>query len=143
MKGRMLSNMLVLATYKHAGQLDKSGEPYILHPLTVMHLLYTDDEELQCIALGHDLVEDTDVTLWQLMDLGFSPRVVEAIDVLSRIPGESYEQYKTRVKSNPDAIRVKLCDLQHNMDPSRAYILPLSLKKRYADFFRELQAILR
>lgn len=142
MKGRMLSNMIMLATYKHAGQLDKSGEPYILHPLTVMHLLYTVDEELQCIAVGHDLIEDTDLSLWELMNLGFSPRVVDAIDMLSRIPGESYERYKTRVKSNPDAVRVKLCDLQHNMDPSRKFALPLSLKKRYSQFHRELQALL-
>jgi GTP diphosphokinase / guanosine-3',5'-bis(diphosphate) 3'-diphosphatase len=143
MKGSMLSNMIMLATYKHAGQLDKSGEPYILHPLTVMHLLYTNDEELQCIAVGHDLIEDTNVSLWELINLGFSPRIVDAIDMLSRIPGGSYERYKIRVKSNPDAVRVKLCDLQHNMDPSRKYLLPLHLKKRYADFFYELQRLPR
>lgn len=141
MKGTMLSNMLMLATYKHAGQVDKSGQPYILHPITVMQLLYTNDEELQCIALGHDLVEDTDVTLWSLMNLGFTPRIVEAIDVLSRIDGEPYELYKARVKTNPDAIRVKLADLQHNMDPTRAHTISPSLRKRYITFFKELQAL--
>ena len=60
--GEMLSTMLVLATQKHFCQYDKGGKPYILHPLRVMYQLKTDDEELNCIALGHDLVEDTDVT---------------------------------------------------------------------------------
>jgi (p)ppGpp synthase/HD superfamily hydrolase len=59
MKGEQLSRMLVLATNRHDGQFDKGGNPYILHPLKVMHYLKTDDEELMCIALGHDLVEDT------------------------------------------------------------------------------------
>lgn len=143
MKGEMLSNMLMLATYKHAGQLDKSGQPYILHPLAVMHLLYTDDEELQCIALGHDLIEDTNTKPCHLEDLGFSRRVVQGIIALTRPKGMPYFQYKAQVQLNPDAIRVKLCDLQHNMDLSRSYAIPPSLRKRYIDFFRELQAIPR
>jgi len=141
MKGTMLNNMLMFATYKHAGQVDKSGEPYILHPLAVMHLLYTDDEELQCIALGHDLVEDCGVTYHQLYELGFTPRIVHGISSLTKDVGQTYATYKLKVMTNPDAVRVKLCDLQHNMDPSRKYVLPLSLKKRYADFFRELDML--
>lgn len=140
MKGGMLSNMLILATYKHGGQVDKSGQPYILHPLTVMHLLYTDDEELQCIALGHDLLEDTNTTLAYLTDL-FTPRIVEGILALTRPPGLSYTLYKAQVKTNPDAIRVKLCDLQHNLDPSRKYVLPFSLKRQYINFMHELQVL--
>jgi GTP diphosphokinase / guanosine-3',5'-bis(diphosphate) 3'-diphosphatase len=141
MKGQMLSNMLMFATYKHCGQIDKGGEPYILHPLAVMHLLYTDDEELQCIALGHDLVEDCEVTWQQLRNIGMTQRVLNGIDSLTKIPGERYAMYKLRVKANSDAVRVKLCDLQHNMDPSRKYVIPRSLHKRYAEFSRELQAL--
>ncbi len=140
MKGEMLSNMLMLATYKHAGQVDKSGQPYILHPITVMQLLYTDDEELQCIALGHDLLEDTNVTVQALQE-HFTPRVVEGILALTRPPGLSYYLYMAQVKTNPDAIRVKLCDLQHNLDPSRKYVLPFSLKRRYINFMHELRAL--
>lgn len=142
MKGDLLNKMLVLATVAHRGQLDKSGQPYILHPIAVMHLLYTTDEELQCIALGHDLIEDTDVTLWQLMDMDFTPRIVDAINMLSRIDGEPYATYKLRVKSNPDAVRVKLADLQHNLDPTRAHVISRSLHKRYTTFYQELQALL-
>ena len=67
-KGEMLGAMLLLATNAHAGQFDKGGNPYILHPLRVMSFLKTDDEELQCIALGHDVIEDTSVTYRDLID---------------------------------------------------------------------------
>lgn len=141
MKGELLNKMLMLAAYKHAGQLDKSGEPYILHPLSVMHLLYTDDEELQCMALGHDLLEDTNTTQVELIE-NFTPRIVEGIRTLTRFPGETYAEYRRKVKTNPDAIRVKLADLQHNMDPSRKWEMPKSLKLRYYEFYHELQELL-
>ena len=141
MKGVMLNNMLILATHKHAGQMDKSGEPYILHSLAVMYLLRTHDEELQCIALGHDLIEDTGTTMWDLERQGFSSRVMNGIYALTRPQGMTYTEYKERVKSNPDAIRVKLCDLEHNMDPTRKYVLPRTLLARYQNFFYELHKI--
>ena len=78
-KGEMLDKMLLLATNAHHGQFDKGGQPYILHPLKVMHYLNTDDEELQCMAIGHDLVEDTRVTFAELHERGFSERVINGI----------------------------------------------------------------
>lgn len=119
MKGEMLSRMLVLATNRHAGQFDLSGQPYILHPLKVMYYLKTDDEELQCIALGHDLIEDTDTTYDELRKLGFSDRVIEGITCLTKQRGETYEQYKEKVKSNIDSVIVKMQDLRHNSDIRR------------------------
>ena len=142
MKGTMLSNMLMLATYKHADQLDKSGQPYILHPIAVMNLLHTTDEELQCIALGHDLIEDTNTTSWDLQNLGFTTRIIEGIEALTKNPLSDYASYKDQVKCNADAIRVKLCDLQHNMDPTRGYQIPRSLHNRYSQFHHELQRML-
>jgi len=76
MKGQLLNKMLVLATNSHADQYDKGGNPYILHPLKVMHYLKTDDVELQCIALGHDIIEDTKVTYADLRDQGFTARII-------------------------------------------------------------------
>lgn len=67
-KGEMLGTMLVIATNAHAGQFDRGGAPYILHPLKVMHYLKSDDEELMCMALGHDVIEDTPVTYKDLRD---------------------------------------------------------------------------
>jgi len=118
-KGTLLSKMLVLATTKHDGAFDKGGMPYILHPLKVMYYLKTDDEELNCIALGHDLVEDTDVTYFLLRSMGFTDRVIEGIKSVTKVPGETHEEYKARVKSNPDGTKVKLCDLRHNSDIRR------------------------
>lgn len=116
--GEQLQAMLLLATNKHHGQLDKSGQPYILHPLAVMYLLNSKDEELQCIALGHDIVEDTDVTIADL-HMAFSDRVVEGIRCLSKIPHESFKDYKAKVMSNQDSIKVKIADIRHNSDITR------------------------
>lgn len=118
-KGELLNMMLVLATNSHAGQYDKGGKPYILHVLAVMYKLSSGDEELNCIALGHDLIEDTKVTFVQLKELGFTTRIIEGIRCLTKFPGETPEEYLGRVKSNWDSIRVKLCDLEHNSDIRR------------------------
>jgi (p)ppGpp synthase/HD superfamily hydrolase len=115
----MLGKMLVLATNSHDGQLDKGGKPYILHCLKVMHYLKTDDEELMCIALGHDLIEDMKVTYYELNELGFSERVIDGIWSLTKQHGLSYDAYKEQVFANEDAMRVKLCDLRHNSDIRR------------------------
>lgn len=116
---KMLDAMLVLAVTMHSGQFDKAGKPYILHVLTVMNKLRSDDEELNCIALGHDLVEDTGTTYSELYTMGFSERVVAGIRCLTKVPGQTNEEYLQNIKSNVDAIRVKLCDLEHNSDIRR------------------------
>lgn len=118
-KGKMLSKMLVLATTKHDGQFDKGGNPYILHPLRVMYCMKTDDEELNCIALGHDLVEDTDVTYSLLRSMGFTDRIVEGIRCMTKLPGEDYDDAMKRITSNKDSIKVKMQDLRHNSDIRR------------------------
>ncbi len=142
--GEMLNTMLVLATNKHAGQYDKGGLPYILHPLKVMYYLKSTDEELQCIALGHDLVEDTDVTYAELKALGFTDRVIDGIRCLTKERGETYEEYKAKVKSNPDAVKVKKCDLRHNTDIRRLKGVTekdLARISRYQMFYHELEQI--
>lgn len=118
-KGCMLGTMLVLATNAHAGQVDRGGSPYILHPLKVMHYLKSTDEELQCIALGHDIIEDTDTTYSDLAKAGMSERVIEGIRALTKVRGESYDEYKQRVLQSKDAMLVKRCDLRHNTDIRR------------------------
>ena len=118
-KGKLLGAMLVIATNAHAGQYDRGGKPYILHPLKVMHYLKIDDEELQCMALGHDLIEDTAVTYKELREAGMTERIITGIDALTKQPGQTYDEYKLRVFGNVDAMRVKLCDLRHNTDIRR------------------------
>lgn len=119
-KGEMLNRMLVLVTNKFAGIYDKAGQPYVLHCLKVMYYTKTDDEELQCIALGHDLIEDTDVTAESLLAMGFTDRIVLGIVAMSKVKVNfSQEVYMMQLRGNKDAIRVKLADLRHNSDIRR------------------------
>jgi (p)ppGpp synthase/HD superfamily hydrolase len=118
-KGEMLSLMLKLVTEKHHGQFDRGGVPYVMHVLKVMHYVKSDDEELQVIALGHDLVEDTDVTYAELRTMGFTERVIVGIRAMTKVPGETNDEYMDRIKACHDAIRCKLADLRHNSDIRR------------------------
>jgi (p)ppGpp synthase/HD superfamily hydrolase len=115
----MLDSAITMAVNAHAGQFDKGGSPYILHPLKVMHYLKTDDIELQCIAVLHDVIEDTKVTFRDMREAGISERVIIGVKNLTKMPGQTYEEYKEQVFSNEDAMRVKLCDLRHNSDIRR------------------------
>lgn len=140
----MVSTMLMLATQKHDGQFDKGGNPYILHPLKVAHKLRTDDQELFCIAIGHDLIEDTDTTYQELKELGMSDRVIEGIKALTKVPGETFEEYKNKVKSNKDAIQVKMQDLLHNSDLRRLKgVTEKDVRRveKYMNFFAELKEL--
>ena len=118
-KGEMLSKALILMVNAHSGQFDKGGRPYQLHPLKVMHYLKTDDEELQCIALLHDVVEDTTTSWHDLIEIGCTDRVIAGVRALTKLPGQTYDEYKEVVFANEDAMRVKICDLRHNTDIRR------------------------
>jgi GTP diphosphokinase / guanosine-3',5'-bis(diphosphate) 3'-diphosphatase len=142
-KGQLLDKVLVFATNAHAGQFDKGGNPYILHPLAVMNYLATDDEELQCIALLHDTVEDTKTTWKDLEQIGCTERVIRAVKALTKLPGQSYEEYQEAVFANEDAMKVKLCDLRHNTDIRR--LKGVSQKDidrlaKYNRFYLEIQS---
>lgn len=141
----MLGTMIFIASWYHEDQYDKAGEPYILHPLKVMYYLNTKDEELQSIAIGHDLFEDTDCDMAVLKFNGISNRVIEGIQCLTKLEGESYEAYKERVKSNKDAILVKMADLRHNSDLRRLKGVTekdMERTNRYMEFYKELEEAL-
>jgi (p)ppGpp synthase/HD superfamily hydrolase len=118
-RGELLNHMILLATNYHTGQFDRGGVPYILHSLKVMHYIRTDDEELQCIALGHDLIEDTDCTYEELRNVGMTERIIAGITALTKQRGQSYQEYKEADFSNHDAMIVKMADLRHNSDIRR------------------------
>lgn len=142
-KGEMLGNMLVLATNAHAGQFDKGGAPYILHTLTVMHYIKSDDEELMCIALGHDIVEDTATTYQDLRAAGMSERVISGIRAMTKQRGQTLEEYKQGVFANPDAMQVKLADLRHNTDVRRLKGVTdkdIARMAKYHEFYMEIKA---
>jgi len=150
MSAEQLSNMIELATQRHNGQLDKGGMPYILHCLKVMHYTKSDDLEVKATAVGHDLIEDTfpDVLSGQkfLGARGFSRRVIEGVMALTKRHNQSYEDYKAQVKTNPDAILVKMADLRHNSDIRRLKGITdkdIERVRRYHEFYLELKELCR
>lgn len=112
-----LERAISLSAEAHAGQVDKAGQPYILHPLRVM--LRMNSEEERIAAVLHDAVEDTDITLEQLVEAGFSHAVVTAVAALTKLPAESRMDAAARAAANPLARAVKLADNAENMDLSR------------------------
>ena len=129
-----------VALRAHAGQQDKSGGPYILHPLHLM--MQMDREEAQITAVLHDVVEDSSVTLADLAELGFSPAVLTAVDLLTHKKGQPYADYIQELKHNDLARQVKLADLTHNMDMER---LPSPLTdrdhERIAEYLRAWETL--
>lgn len=112
-----LERAIEIAARVHAGQRDKAGEPYILHPLRVMLSLGGKYERMAAIL--HDVVEDTPVTREDLEREGFPPEVLEAVDALTKREGERRLDAAARAVRNPIARAVKLADLKDNMDLSR------------------------
>lgn len=134
----MLEKAIRTAVYFHSGQLDKIGQPYILHPLRVMNRMSTDDERI--VAVLHDVLEDTDCRVIDLFNDGFPDYIIKAINYLTRREDETYANYIDRVKRNQLATKVKIVDLMDNL--SRIYNLPEkereSIRKRYTEAYRKL-----
>ena len=107
----MLGTAIALTSKNFEGVFDKGGRPYILHSLQVMYWVDQSDDEIMQIAVMHDLIEDTDVTLNDLEVLGFSPRVLNALSCVTHADGEPYDDYIDRILTNEDAIQVKIADI--------------------------------
>jgi (p)ppGpp synthase/HD superfamily hydrolase len=112
-----LERAITIAATAHAGQVDKGGAPYILHPLKVMLRMSTLEQRI--VAVLHDVVEDCGVSLDDLREEGFSEEVLSAIESVTKVPGESYEDFVDRAAQNPIGRVVKLADLEENSDLSR------------------------
>jgi len=112
-----LEEAITLAAGAHRGQKDKAGAPYILHPLRLMLRMETDAERI--VAVLHDVIEDSHYSLDALNNEGYPPEIIEALDCLSRRENEPYDIFIERVKTNPLARKVKLADLEDNMDAKR------------------------
>ena len=116
---KQLARAVAVAAAAHAGHIDKSGNAYILHPMRVMLQCREHGDTVQAVAVLHDVVEDTWVTLDDLRALGFTTDVIEAVDAISHREGESYVDYIERCSMNRIAALVKLADLDDNSDPIR------------------------
>ena len=137
----MVNRALRLAYRAHAGQLDRGGVPYIFHPYHLAEQM--DDERSICVALLHDVVEDTPVTLEEIQR-EFPSEIAEAVALLTHDPSTDYFAYVRRLKANPLARKVKLADLMHNADKARcadAGIDPVKLQ-HWCEKYRRAQEIL-
>jgi (p)ppGpp synthase/HD superfamily hydrolase len=114
-----LENAIALAAAAHAGQLEKNGTPYILHPLRVMMSVGGAGPGAQIAAVLHDVVEDTSITLEDLRAAGFSAEILEAIATLTHDKSTDYFTYIRAAAANEIARAVKRADLRDNMDLSR------------------------
>ncbi len=112
-----LEHAIMLAVQIHHTQTDRAGQPYILHPLRVM--LRLDGEVDRIVGILHDVVEDSDLTLDDIRDMGYSEEVVVALDGVTRRSDETYDEFVKRSGQNPVSRRVKLADLEDNMDVRR------------------------
>ena len=130
-----------IAYHAHHGQLDTSGVPYIFHPIHLAEQM--EDEITCCVALLHDTVEDTDVTL-EALAREFPAAVVEAVALMTHGPDTDYFDYVRRIKTNPVALKVKLADLAHNSDESRlaGTAVPEEKIRRYRQKYSKAKAIL-
>jgi (p)ppGpp synthase/HD superfamily hydrolase len=112
-----LEKALEIALQAHQGQKDRYGEPYILHPLRIMTRVHTEEEKI--VALLHDVIEDSSWTIEQLEQQGFSADLIEAVQALTKQPGEEYMHYIQRTEVTKLSLTVKIADLEDNMDLTR------------------------
>jgi (p)ppGpp synthase/HD superfamily hydrolase len=146
-----LAETIEFVTRAHAGQTDKAGEPYYLHPLAVegrVAVMAGATEDDRLVALLHDIIEDTTVTAAQLIAMGYSSRVVEVVSLLTKPARTDYAGYVAKLIETGDktAMRVKLGDLLDNTDPERLARLPSNmanrLKAKYSGPIESLRAAL-
>lgn len=136
-----LEEAIRIAVEAHRGQRDRAGAPYILHPLRMLFRVQTDAERMAAVL--HDVVEDTAWTLDDLRARGFPVEVVDAVDHLTRRADESYEQFVERAGGHPVSRRVKLADLEDNLDVRRiGTVTPADAERlnRYLRAWRRLTA---
>lgn len=113
-----LERAITIAATAHAGQIDKAGAPYILHPLRVMLHVTTNAERI--VAVLHDVVEDCEGWSFErLLGEGYAPEIIAGLKSVTKVEGEAYEDFVKRAAAHPIGRRVKMADLTDNSDLSR------------------------
>jgi (p)ppGpp synthase/HD superfamily hydrolase len=135
-----LERAIAIAAEAHAGQLDKAGTPYILHPLRMMLSMSSIDERI--VATLHDVCEDCPGwTFDRLRSEGFSNRIIDAVRSVTKRNAEDYDDFVRRSAANPIARRVKLADLHDNSDLSRIAVPTERDLQRIAKYRRAIDLI--
>lgn len=136
---KLLQQAIDIAFKAHYGQIDKSGKVYISHPARVMDRMKTAGDKI--VAILHDVIEDTEVTSEELAKT-FPSYLVASIKALSQGEHESLEDYISRVKVNPCALRVKREDIRDNLNPWRLKELDLQTQERLKAKYAKARALL-
>lgn len=137
MTSKLLAACVSYAFEKHHGQKDKVGKPYIYHPLRVMMDPELDTEEKKCLAVVHDVFEDTDATEEELIAIGMPSYLISSLYCISHAPNEPNVEYWARILTDPTsiALAVKLADIRDNTSDARMSCLPekdkVRLKAKY------------
>lgn len=127
-----------IAYNAHNGQMDKSGVPYIFHPI---HLAEQMNTEVECIvALLHDVVEDTDIT-FENLEKEFPIEVIQCLKLLTHDKSVDYIEYVKKIKDNSIARKVKLADLKHNSDRTRLLSITQKDIERYNKYQKAIQIL--
>lgn len=128
-----------IAFEAHKDQVDKNGIPYIYHPVHLAEQMT--DESTVCVALLHDVVEDTDITFEQLEQAGFAEEIIKALRLLTHDEAVPYMEYVREIKGNPIAAKVKLADLKHNSDLTRLDVVDERAKKRAEKYRKAIELL--
>lgn len=123
----------------HKEQVDKSGIPYVFHPIHLAEQM--EDEDTTVVALLHDVIEDTEYTIKDLEDMGFNQNVIAAISLMTHAEGVPYMDYVAQIKENPFAKIVKLADLKHNSDISRLDTVDAKAMARVEKYAKAIQLL--
>lgn len=124
----------------HAGQVDKSGLPYVFHPFHLAEQMHTEHEV--CVALLHDVMEDTNTSPADLVAAGIPQEYVDTLRLLTHAPGIPYMDYVEALKDNPVARKVKMADLAHNSDLTRLDGAPTEKDLQRIEKYRQALGIL-
>ena len=138
----LIEKSLSIALDAHAGQTDKTGRPYILHPLRIMAKMDADEE--MAVALLHDTIEDSDHTAESLLNAGMPSDIVDAVECLTKVYGEDYEQFIERVMKNELAVKVKKADIEDNLNVLRLNKLiddDLKRVRKYHEAWKRLDEV--
>ena len=136
----VLEKALGIALIAHAGQKDKAGAPYILHPLRLM--MTADEPDTQVTALLHDVLEDSQLTEEDLNQAGIPAHIAAAVASLTRQIDETYEEFIERIAQDPLARRVKILDIQDNLNLKRLKSVNKGDLMRVTEYHRALQYLL-
>ena len=132
---------LKLCFEAHKDQVDKTGLPYVFHPF---HLAEQMDDEISTVcALLHDVIEDTEMTVEMLGEMGFPQAVLDVLILLTHEDAVPYMDYVKNISTNPIATKVKIADLTHNSDVTRLNVVDEWAEKRnrkYQEALRILHA---